>query len=106
MRQCLTAAASETDDPWVRQRITILDQNAQLMGHVYGILNESAGYKSDGNAERRVRMRAHIASVYDNEVVKEDFRCKILGSLMPHVISVLGPDEAGEYDRVAVNPVE
>ena len=43
-----------------------------------------------------------MARVSENEVVtKDDFRCKILQSLMPHVSSVLGPDEAAKYDRVA-----
>jgi hypothetical protein len=76
------------------------------MGNIYGVLNEAAGYKTDKNVARKDRMRALIASVKENEVAKEDFRCKVLHSLMSHVISVLGPEEAEEYDRVAVYPVE
>ncbi len=106
MRERLAAAESASADPWVLQRIEILDQNAQLMGHIYGILNEAAGYEVDQNDARKDQMRALIASVGENEVAKEDFRCKILHSLMPHVSSVLGPDEAAKYDRVAVYPIE
>jgi hypothetical protein len=106
MRECLATAESATGDPWVLERIKILDQNAQLMGHIYGILNEAAGYKTDKNDARKERMRDLIASVTENEVAKQDFRCKILHSLMPHVITVLGPDEAEQFDRVAVYPRE
>ena len=45
-------------DPWVLERLEILDQNAQLMGHIYGILNEAAGYKTDQNDARKDQMRA------------------------------------------------
>ena len=72
------------------------------MGHIYGILNEAAGYKADHNDARKDQMRALMARVSDNKVVtKDDIRCKILQSLMPQVSSVLGPDEAAKYDRVA-----
>src|SRR5262249_44712740 len=46
MRDSLAAAKSSTTDPWVLKRIEILDQDAQLMEIIYGILNEAAGYKT------------------------------------------------------------
>ena len=107
MRTCLVAAKSKSADPWVGKRLDILDQDAQLMGNIYGVLNEAAGYKADKNEARQDRMRALITRVDDNEVVKkEDFRCSVLSSLMPHVRSVLGTDEAAKFDRVAVMPPE
>ena len=75
--------------------------------HIYGILNEAAGYKVDKNDARKERMRALIARVGANAVVtKEDIRCNVLKSLMPHVDAVLGAEEAAKYDRVAVVPPE
>jgi hypothetical protein len=107
MRDCLAAAESITTDPWVLKRVEILDQDAQLMGCIYGILNEAAGYKADQNEARKDQMRALLARVDANEVAtKEDVRGKILKSLLPQVSSVLGPDEAARYDRVVVLPPE
>jgi hypothetical protein len=107
MRNDLTAAKSATRDKWVLKRIDILDQDAQLMGYIYGILNEAAGFKADKNDSRKDQMRALIARVGDNAVAaKEDIRCNILKSLMPHMNSVLGAEEAAKYDRVAVVPPE
>jgi hypothetical protein len=76
------------------------------MGQIYEILNEAAGFKVDQNETRKERMRDLIASVRENEVVKDEIRCKILQSLMPHVVDVLGPDDAAQYDRVAIVPIE
>jgi hypothetical protein len=105
--ESLAAADSVTTDPWVSRRVEILNENAQLMGHIYGILNEAAGFKVDNDAARKDAMRKIIARVGQNEVVtKHDFRCKIFKSLMPHVESVLGADNASKYDRVAVAPQE
>ena len=107
MRNCLAEAKSISTDPWVRTRIETLDQDAQLMECTYGILNEAAGYQADKNDSRKDRMRALIARVGANEVVtKDDIRGNILKSLLPHVSSVLGPDEAANYDRIAVLPPE
>ena len=107
IRECLTAAQSISTDPWALRRIEILEQDAQLMGHIYSILNEAAGYKSDQDDDRKDQMRAIIERVGGNEVAtKHDFRCKILKSLMPHVESVLGADEAAKYDRIAILPPE
>jgi hypothetical protein len=106
LRKHLAAAKAENPDPWVHERIHTLDQSAQLMGNIYGILNEAAGYKVDRDQARKDRLRAHIASFHENEVAKEDIRCKVLHSLMPHVVAVLGPKDAAQYDRVAVHPIE
>ena len=106
MRKCL-AAANSSSNPWVLRRVEILDQNAQLMGHIYGLLNAAAGFKSDGNVARKDEIRKILSALGENEVVtKDDFRCKILASLMPHAKSVLGADDAAKYDRVAVVPQE
>ena len=49
------------------------------MGHIYGILNEAAGYKADQNEAARIGCARSWRSVSANEVVtKDDFRCKIL----------------------------
>jgi hypothetical protein len=103
MRDRLSAAKAANDDPWISERINVLDQNAQLMECIYGVLNESAGYKADMDGARKDRMRDLISRARENDVVaNDDIRCKVLQSLMPHVSSVLGPDEAAKYDRVAV----
>ena len=48
-------------------------------------------------------MRTLIASVSNNQIIKKDeIRYGVLSSLMPHVRSVLGPDEAAKFDRVLV----
>jgi hypothetical protein len=107
IRESLAAADSVTSDPWVSRRVEILNENAQLMTLIYGILNEAAGFKVDNNDARKDAMRKIIARVGQNDVItKHDFRCKILKSLMPHVESVLGADNASKYDRVAVAPQE
>jgi hypothetical protein len=107
IRECLAAAESNSKDPWVFRRVEILDQNAQLMADIYGVLNEAAGFKIDKEEARKHKMREIIARIGKNEVVtKDDFRCKILKSLMPQVESVLGADNAAKYDRVAVVPQE
>jgi hypothetical protein len=107
MRNSLSAAKSATTDRWLLKRIEILDQDAQLMDHIYGIFNEAAGYKADKNDARKDQVRALIVRVGANSVVtKEDIRCNVLQSLRPHVDSVLGADEAAKYDRVAVVPPE
>jgi len=107
MRNSLAEAKSATTDPWILNRIETLDQDAQLMEEVYGILNEAAGYMTDKNDARKDQVRTLIARVSANSVVtKDDIRCKVLQSLRPHVDSVLGADEAAKYDRVAVMPPE
>jgi hypothetical protein len=103
MRDSLAAAKAVTSDAWVLKRIGMLDKDAELMKHIYGVLNEAAGYKADSNNARKEKMRALIEQVNDNEIAaKEDFRYGVLKSLMPHVNSVLGAAEAAKYDRVAV----
>jgi hypothetical protein len=107
MRNSLAQARSATSDQWVLKRIEILDQDAQLIEEVYGILNEAAGYKADKNDARKDQVRTLIARVSVNSVVTtDDIRCNVLQSLRPHVDSVLGADEAAKYDRVAVMPPE
>jgi hypothetical protein len=107
IRDSLAVAKSVTRDPWVLKRIEILDQDAQLIGDIYGILNEAAGYKVDRNDARKDQMRALIARVGDNTVVaKDDIRCNVLKSLLPQVSAVLGAGETAKYDRVAVVPPE
>jgi hypothetical protein len=107
MRASLAAAKSASTDHWVLQRIGILDQDAQLMECIYGILNEAAAFKADKNDVRKDHVRALITSVGANSVAtQDDIRCNVLKSLMPHVNSVLGPEEAAKYDRVAVVPPE
>lgn len=107
VRNSLAAAKSSSSDPWVLTRIETLNEDAQLMELIYGILSEAAGYKVDKNEARKDRMRDLIARVGTNRVATEDdFRCKVLKSLMPHVTAVLGPQEAAKYDRVALNPIE
>ena len=107
IRDCLVRAKSSTTDPYVLRKIEILDQDAQLMGQIYGVASEAAGYKVDQQAARKNRMHELMADVSTNEViVNEDFRCNVLKSLMPNVIAVLGTDEAAKYDRVAQHPPE
>jgi hypothetical protein len=107
MRDSLAAAKSATTDKWILKRIDTLDQDAQLMETIFGIANEAAGYKVDKNDARKDRMRTLIASVGDNAIVtKDDVRCNVLRSLMPHVQSVLGAEEAAKYDRVAASAPE
>ena len=50
------------------------------MGHIYGILNEAAGFKADQKRRSQGSRCARLmARVGENEVVtKDDFRCKIL----------------------------
>ncbi|MBA3482102.1 MAG: DUF4838 domain-containing protein [Pirellulales bacterium] len=107
MRRRLGDAQTASSDPYVLEKIAILDQDADLMAMIYGILSEAAGYKVDKNDARKDRIRALMARVGANDVVvKEDVRCNILKSLLPHVSSVLGSDEAARYDRVAIMPPE
>jgi hypothetical protein len=107
IKDSLAAAKSATTDQWSLKRIEVLDQDARLVECIYGILNEAAGYKGDKNDARKDQMRAFIARVGGNTVAaKDDIRCNVLKSLMPHVTAVLGADEAAEYDRVAVVPPE
>jgi hypothetical protein len=107
MRNSLSLAKSAATDQWVLMRIDMLDQDAQLMDDIFGILNEAAGYKVDKNNARKDQTRALIARIGTNSVAaKEDIRCNVLKSLMPHVNSVLGANEAAKYDRVAVVPPE
>lgn len=107
IRDCLLRAKSSTTDPYVLKKIEILDQDAQLMGQIYGVASEAAGYKVDQQEVRKSRMHDLMAEVSTNQViVNEDFRCNILKSLMSNVIAVLGADEAAKYDRVAQHPPE
>jgi hypothetical protein len=107
MRDSLASAKAATTDQWVLKRIEVLDEDAQLMGNIYRILSEAAGYKIDKNDARKDQVRALIARVGANTVAtKDDIRCSVLKSLMPHVNVVLGADEAAKYDRVAVVPPE
>lgn len=107
MRNCLAEAKAATADDYVLARISILDQDAKLMGLIYGILNEAAGYKADKNDARKARMHDLIEQACANCVTHiEDIRGGILKSLIPHVSSVLGPAEASKYDRVVVLPME
>jgi len=107
MRACLASARAKSADPWVGDRVSILDEDARLMEVIYGVLNESAGYKSDHAAARKASMRSLMSALDSNEVAtKHDYRCKILKSLMPHAIAVLGDTEAAVYDRVAFTPIE
>lgn len=107
MRNCLAEAKAATADDYVLARIKILEQDAQLMGLIYGILNEAAGYKADKNDARKARVRDLIEQACANDVTRiDDIRGGILKSLIPHVSSVLGPAEAAKYDRVVVLPME
>lgn len=101
------ADAGASSDPWVRERIEILDQNAQLMDVIYNVLSEAGGFKRDQKEIRKQRVHELMRQFHDNQVVREDdYRCKILKSLMPQVIAVLGEAEAAQYDRIPVVPVE
>jgi hypothetical protein len=107
IRDALASARKANQDPAVQRRISILDQNAQLMGLIYEILNEAAGYKVDQNEARKDRMRTLIEGVLANNVAaKEDFRLKVLKSLLPQVSLVLGSEETAKYDRVPNVPPE
>jgi hypothetical protein len=107
IKNCLASAKSTSSDPWVQKRIAILDQDAELIGCIYRIINESAGFAVDKKEDRKDTTRGLIARVGRNEVArKDDFRCNVLKSLMPHVTSVLGGEEAAKYDRVAYMPPE
>jgi hypothetical protein len=107
MRNNLAEAKTASGDPWILGRIDILDENAQLMEIIYNVLNEAAGFKVDKQASRKDRVHQLMKRFHENQVVKEDdYRCKILKSLMPQVIAVLGESEAAAYDRVPVVPVE
>lgn len=107
IRGSLAEARSNNSDAWVLDRVNTLDQNAQLMQLVYGIIHESAAYKLDKDVRRKDQMRELATRLGSNEIIAEhDFRCKILASLMPHLIAVLGSEEAQNYDRVGYHPVE
>jgi hypothetical protein len=107
IRETLAEAQSTNSDAWALDRVKTLDQNAQLMQLIYGIINESAAYKQDKDDHRKDHMRELATKLGSNEIITEhDFRCKILASLMPHIIAVLGEDEAQNYDRVGYHPVE
>jgi hypothetical protein len=74
---------------------------------IYDVLSEAAAFKHDEQASRKARVHDLMTRFHENQVVKEDdYRCKILKSLMPQVVAVLGAEEAAKYDRVPVVPVE
>ena len=107
MRNSLADARRMSSDPWVQRRIEVLDQNAQLMDVIYNVLSEASGFKLDQQESRKPRVRELMKRYNENQVVNEDdYRCKILQSLMPQVVAVLGADEAAKFDRVPVVPVE
>jgi hypothetical protein len=107
MRNSLAEAKTMSSDPWIHSRVEVLDQNAQLMDIIYNVLSESAGFKHDEQASRKARVHDLMTRFHENQVVKQDdYRCKILKSLMPQVVAVLGAEEAAKYDRVPVVPVE
>jgi hypothetical protein len=107
MRNELADARRTSSDPWVHARIEVLDQDAQLIEVIYNVLSEAAGFKLDHEESRKARVHELMGRFHENQVVEEDdFRCKILKSLMPQVVAVLGAEEAAQFDRVPVVPVE
>lgn len=107
IRASLAQARAANADPWVQQRVEVLDDDAQLMEVIYNVLSEAAGYRSDRQESRQARVNELMTQYHENLVVqRDDYRCKILKSLMPHVVDVLGSKQAALYDRVPVVPVE
>jgi hypothetical protein len=107
LRNSLADANSKSADPWAHPRVEVLDQNAQLMDIIYNVLSEAAGFKHDQHEYRKARVHELMTKFHENQVVKQDdYRCKILKSLMPQVVTVLGEDEAAKYDRIPIVPIE
>jgi hypothetical protein len=107
MRDHLAEAVSATNDPTVMARIEILDQDAQLMELIYGVINEAACFEIDKDASRQTRVRTLMERVGANEVAgKEDIRRNIIKSLLKPLTTVLGPEEAAQYNPHVVLPIE
>jgi hypothetical protein len=100
MRDQLALARAATADPYVLRKIHLLEQDAELIGLIYAVLSEAAGYQADHDEARKDRVRELMGQVCANEImVTEDFRHAILSDLSSHVKAVLGAKEAKNYSR-------
>jgi hypothetical protein len=105
MKDQLAAARKLTTDPFILEKIGLLEQDADLVGLIYAVLSEEGGYKADRNEARKDRVRELMGKICANEImVSQDFRYALLKDLSSHVRTVLGGQEAKQYSRPMRKP--